>query len=220
MGREEEIHARLAQLRMEIEGKRAEIETRVTEVNELLAELHGGDGDPVPAPPFLKLLQGGRSALAAPAAALRRRPRHPLTVATAFAVFGAMAAILLVPTKTSTGGPGDAMVYPSIPIVPTMVQPSAVPPRNGNASAPVRPTLAPSSPQQAPTGGATTPAALPSVGVPRPSSQAPTTPAPGGPSPSSAPGSPSAGPSSSSPSSSPRCVVKVTLTGVIEVCVR
>ena len=106
----EEIQERIAEIRTEINEK-------IVELDELIAQLGGDDRGSGRRRKFT-IIRGGLGAAALPAALLARRPRHPLGIAAAAAVTGAVALILAVPAHTTPGGPGNAISYMSLPAIP------------------------------------------------------------------------------------------------------
>jgi hypothetical protein len=207
----EEIRRRIAEIRTELVDIRTALTGRTAELDELIAQL--GDDDGGGGRPILTLIKGGLGGLIMPTV-LTRRPRHPVATAGTAAVAGAIAAVLLVPAHTTNGGGGAVMSYISIPAEPLVSPtghgwpPSAAPMPNVATPRPAAPTRAPrglpTPPQPA------TPTAMPTAPatVPAPSTAVPT-----------AGASASAIPSGSVGASPRRCVLRVTVTGIVEVCV-
>lgn len=218
----EEIQVRIAEIRTEINEK-------IVELDELIAQLGGDDRGSGRRRKFT-IIRGGLGAAALPAALLARRPRHPLGIAAAAAVTGAVALILVVPAHTTPGGPGSAISYMSIPAIP--------PPSGDGGATAAAPRVPPPSPSAiSSSGGAQTPGApartsyirsstpsVPGTSGALPGSTVPTPPAP-----TLTPSSP--GPSPTTPTPQPTgtitppplapssCLINVDVEPILQVCV-
>lgn len=105
----DEIHERIAAIRVQFEEMRAELDN-------LIAQL--GDDDRGSGRPKFTIITGGLGAFALPIVAPGRQSRRRVGLGIAASVVGAMGAVLLVPAHTTPGGPGDAISYLSIPASP------------------------------------------------------------------------------------------------------
>lgn len=198
----DEIHAR-------IEAIKTELAEKVAELDQLIAQL--GDDRGSGRPPRFTIIKGGLGALALPITALGRAPRHALGVGVAAAVTGAAAVVMLVPAHTTSGGPGYAGSYISVP-APVLW-------RGSDTAATARlPALPGSTPAAAPIATGAAAAPLPPAPTRSPSA-APTppavTPTPRGPRTSAPP--PSATSAVPTPGSS--CLVIIDVSSILRVCV-
>lgn len=199
------------QIRAEISEIRSDMEAKLRRLNELLELLDGDDQSPPRR--RLWIVPGGAAAVvAALGTAATHRPRHPIGTAAAAAVVGAFAAILVIPAHTTPGGPGNTVSQLTIPYMPPAILgiAPATPGTRSAAPSTSAGTHASSSPQ---------PGRTPSP-IPTPSNA--TAPASRAPAPPSPAASTSASATSASPTAtaSPSCILEVTLTGIIRVCVR
>lgn len=203
---EREIRARVNEIEAELARLGAEL-------RQLRSYLNNGDdhGNGEPRRRHLWPVPDGTAAMIATLGTAVKlplhRPRHPLGVAAATAILGAVAAILPVPAHTARSGPGYAISQPP---------PALKIPGHGHRPAPTHTTSTPG-PHATPTGpgtvASTAPTAPSSIPAPPPPTGQPT-PAP--PTPTGTPPPTTPGPT---PTHTANCFLKITLTGVIEVCV-